>query len=234
MSLFGLTWLFGALTVTGFGDSGASTAFQVLFVFLNAFQGFFIFLFFCVISKDARESWLEVFTHGSYKSMFLHPSQAKYASSATTQKKAKTASTNLASSSYSTSVVPSTSTFNSSTENLIEKRSSMIAVTNAAEDVKNENPFNGSPEIHESDIHKDQKVDLGSLEKSEGKDQALEKPRSTDSGSPSQWREDGVQLKARVKRYSTKKAYKHHVESVEVDFLDSDSDGSNEPDDTKA
>jgi len=43
MFLFGLTWLFGALTITGLGDSRASTAFQVFFVILNAFQGFFIF-----------------------------------------------------------------------------------------------------------------------------------------------------------------------------------------------
>lgn len=53
--LFGLTWLFGAFTI-----AEASTAFQVLFVLSNAFQGFYIFLFFVVISKDARELWLKV------------------------------------------------------------------------------------------------------------------------------------------------------------------------------
>ena len=37
MFLFGLTWLFGALTVTGLGDTTASTAFQILFVICNAF-----------------------------------------------------------------------------------------------------------------------------------------------------------------------------------------------------
>ena len=52
-SLFGLTWLFGALTVTGFADPMSSTTFQVFFVILNAFQGFFIFLFFCVFGSDA-------------------------------------------------------------------------------------------------------------------------------------------------------------------------------------
>ena len=49
MSLFGLTWLFGALTVTGFGSATASVAFQPLFVVFNALQGFFIFLS-CVCS----------------------------------------------------------------------------------------------------------------------------------------------------------------------------------------
>lgn len=101
-----------------------------------------------------------------------------------------------------------------------------------------EKPFKGSPEVHvETEIYENKKVDLGLLEKSEVKDEALETLESTNSkeqSSPFQWSEDGVQLKARVKRYSTKKVYKHHVESVEVDFWDSDSDGSEKPDDTEA
>ena len=217
MFLFGLTWLFGALTVTGFGGSGASTAFQILFVIFNAFQGFFIFLFLCVFSKDARESWLEVFTCGRYKSKLLHPSQAKYASSATTKKKVKTASSNLVSSNLSTSVVPSTGNVNSSTDDLTEK----VPLASAAGEEKKPSmvTFKG---VHETDIDNDQKADLGSLEKSAD---------SKEHGSPSHI--SGLELKAQVKRYSTKKAYKHHIESAEVDFLDSDSDGSDEPDDTK-
>ena len=54
MSLFGLTWIFGALSI-----SGASLPFQILFVVLNGFQGFFIFLFLCVFSTDARKLWKE-------------------------------------------------------------------------------------------------------------------------------------------------------------------------------
>ena len=54
MSLFGLTWIFGALTI-----SGASLPLQILFVVFNGFQGFFIFLFLCVFSKDARKLWKE-------------------------------------------------------------------------------------------------------------------------------------------------------------------------------
>ena len=89
--LFGLPWLFGALTVTGFTDPISSTAFQVVFVILNAFQGFFIFLFFCVLSSDARESWLEVFSCGC-KSKFSHPSQTYHPSGRTNILKLKTAS----------------------------------------------------------------------------------------------------------------------------------------------
>ena len=78
--------------------------------------------------------------------------------------------------------------------------------------------FKGSQEDHEADIDKDQKADFRSLEKSEGKDKALERPGSTGSderGSPSQLREEGVELKGQVKCYSTNKAYKHHTESAE-------------------
>ena len=78
MSLFGLTWLFAALTVTGFGSAAASTAFQVLFVIFNAFQGFFIFLFFCVFSKDARDAWLNLVSCSHHVSKSLHLSQLKY------------------------------------------------------------------------------------------------------------------------------------------------------------
>ena len=86
--------------------------------------------------------------------------------------------------------------------------------------------FNNHPENHETNVSTDQKVDLGSSEVKE-KVQVLEKSSNfEDHASPDQWKEDGMELKARVKRFSTKKVYKHHVESVEVDFLDSDSDGS--------
>ena len=71
MSLFGLTWIFGALTV-----DKASLAFQVIFVILNSLQGFFIFLFLCVSGRDARELWLELLCCGRYKSSYLHPSSA--------------------------------------------------------------------------------------------------------------------------------------------------------------
>lgn len=55
MFLFGLTWIFGALTV-----SETSGAFQIIFLIFNAFQGFFIFLFLCVFNKDAREGWKNI------------------------------------------------------------------------------------------------------------------------------------------------------------------------------
>ena len=59
MTLFGLSWLFGALTVRE-----ASVAFQFLFAIFNSFQGFFIFLFFCVLGSEARELWIQLICRG--------------------------------------------------------------------------------------------------------------------------------------------------------------------------
>ena len=59
MSLFGLTWLFGAFTVRE-----ASVVFQTLFAIFNSLQGFFIFLFFCVFGREGRELWLKVLCCG--------------------------------------------------------------------------------------------------------------------------------------------------------------------------
>ena len=55
MSIFGLAWVFGALTVVS-----RSFAFQVLFALFNSLQGFMIFLFFCVLSKENRELWTKL------------------------------------------------------------------------------------------------------------------------------------------------------------------------------
>ena len=52
--LFGLTWLFGALTVVN-----ADQAFQILFTLVNSFQGFLIFIFFCVLNSDVRLAWAQ-------------------------------------------------------------------------------------------------------------------------------------------------------------------------------
>ena len=49
--LFGFTWIFGVLTVLN-----ANQAFQILFKLANSFLGFFIFIFFCVLSSKVR-SW---------------------------------------------------------------------------------------------------------------------------------------------------------------------------------
>ena len=74
MFLFGLTWLFAILT---FSVTGLRETFQILFVVFNSFQGFFIFLFVCVLNKEVLESWREFLSCGTYQSKLLHPTSAK-------------------------------------------------------------------------------------------------------------------------------------------------------------
>ena len=59
MFLFGLSWAFGALTI-----SDAAEVFRYPFAILTSLQGFFIFLFFCVFGKEARESWFQLLCRG--------------------------------------------------------------------------------------------------------------------------------------------------------------------------
>ena len=58
MVIFGLTWVFGALTVRE-----VSTVFQYLFVIFNGFQGFLFFVVICLVGKDGREFWSYVITN---------------------------------------------------------------------------------------------------------------------------------------------------------------------------
>ena len=217
MFLFGLTWLFGALTVTGLRDSRASTAFQTLFVLLNAFQGFFIFLFFCVFSKDARESWLELFfrARDRYKSKSLYISQTKRSGfgGSSTQKKRSTASISFAHPNR-TLVISSKSDasgYKLNTDDLSkEEKYTDPLFTSAADQSIIENPSTMAakehPEVHATT---DKNIDV------KGKEQVLE--RSNDSEkcvSPSQlWREDGIELKACVDDLPTKE----QVKSAEMD-----------------
>lgn len=70
MFLFGITWILAALTITV--QSLRSTA-QILFATFNSFQGFGIFIFFCVLNKDVRELWKQALSCGQYKSKHLYP-----------------------------------------------------------------------------------------------------------------------------------------------------------------
>ena len=78
MSIFGLTWIFGAFTVT----QKTQLAFLILFVLFSSFQGFFIFIFLCVVNKDTRELWIQFLMHGrrnkrAVSSKYLHTSRGK-------------------------------------------------------------------------------------------------------------------------------------------------------------
>ena len=72
MFLFGLSWIFAAFTVT---IQEIQLPAQVLFTIFSTIQGFGIFIFFCVFSQVARESWKELLSCGRYKSKFLNTSK---------------------------------------------------------------------------------------------------------------------------------------------------------------
>ena len=59
MFLFGLSWVFGAFTI-----SSASEVFQYLFTIFTSLQGFFIFFFYCVLGQEARELWFQLLCRG--------------------------------------------------------------------------------------------------------------------------------------------------------------------------
>ena len=161
MFLFGLTWLFGALTVTGFGSVTASFAFQVLFVICNAFQGFFIFLFFCAFNKDARHLWLELLSCGHYKSKPFRSSKAKYATSGgiATFEKNKTATFGFTNSNVA-SPISSTSGYDFNIDKLSKEKPLVVT-------------FENDTEIYETKLGTAQKDDLELSEVKE-KDQVPE------------------------------------------------------------
>ena len=194
MFLFGLTWVFGALTI-----SDASLVFQIFFVFFNAFQGFFIFLFFCVFSREARELWKETLSCGRYKSKLLHSSQARFTPSSGVTKKPK----NTLSSNLLATTLPKSVTSEATSESL-ELTEAKYATLNGASD---------KPAV----------ATFGKTSPEKEEEKTAEKEGSGTEGVEKKYEgiEDGS-LKARVQRYSTKKVGKHHVESVEVDFYDSD------------
>ena len=70
MILFGIAWLFAALAIIGKEEIRKPN--EVLFVFFNSFQGFFIFVFFCIINKEVRESWSKLLIANLYNSAFLN------------------------------------------------------------------------------------------------------------------------------------------------------------------
>ena len=53
--LLGLTWSFAILAI---GDAGI--AFMYLFVICNSLQGFFVFVFYCLLREDIRKAWKSV------------------------------------------------------------------------------------------------------------------------------------------------------------------------------
>ena len=93
MFLLGLSWLILMFTVVG-ADTNiyATFAIQWLFVFFSSLQGFFLFVFFVALNRDARKLWLVQF-HSCFN-IKTRAALMKYRNSSTT---GNTASTKLTS-----------------------------------------------------------------------------------------------------------------------------------------
>ena len=90
MFLLGLSWLILLFTVVG-ADTNIYAAFAIqwLFVFFNSLQGFFLFVFFVALNRDARKLWL-----GCFCSSRRNRSSTKFKYNSTSAE--KTTSTKLA------------------------------------------------------------------------------------------------------------------------------------------
>ena len=224
MFLFGLTWLFAILTFSS--PEGLRETFQIIFTIFNSFQGFFIFLFFCVFNKEALESWKELLSCGKYKSKLLHPSQAKFSSSAVTKKakQSKTGSTGLTLSSGGKYTSESSrSDYESATlgkGNVYEKAPFESTKVDLGTDSMADNSVVQDESVTETAHEQPEAtaVPVVVVEQTDSANGELQNGEAGSSGEQGKKKKKGLSLKARIKRYSTKKISKHHVEEVEVDF----------------
>ena len=220
MFLFGLTWLFAILT---FSVTGLRETFQILFTVFNSFQGFFIFLFFCVFNKEAIESWKELFSCRKCTSKLLHPSQVKpsFITVIKNPKQSNTGSTGLSSSSGEKYT---SETLKSDSESATPMKGNICEKTPFESKVdlgKNLNPAVEDEGLIKIDHeHTEATVPVVIVKQSET--ESTDGIMHQNSRTTGKKKIKAMLLKARIKRYSTKK---HHVEEVEVDF---DSDGSSQ------
>ena len=187
MTLLGLTWVLSIFTSVGTSTNrDASFALQFLFVFFNSLQGFFLFVFFVILSADARNAWLSVLCP-CIKSSEPHTSKSHLRYTGNTSSTGKT-------NTYSGNIYATTGTLEAAVRKEDLKMHSVAPIDEENED----------------------EIDLPPLAPLEEK--VIEEKPKLESEQP-----QGKQLRARVKRVSTKKRT-HHVETAEFDFTDDFSD----------
>jgi hypothetical protein len=109
MVLFGMQWIFGALTI-----AKATVVFQWLFVIFSSLQGIIIFVFLVLMGSDTRKRWVNVFNQ--FRANGIKWSQ--YLISATKSK------TDTWSSTFRSFTPSSTSTLSTTTETTIKSENS--------------------------------------------------------------------------------------------------------------
>lgn len=194
MTLLGLTWILSVFTSVGASTNrDASFGLQFMFVFFNSLQGFFFFIFFVILSSDARNTWLALLCPCRKSSEpATSKSHLRYAKNTSSTAKGNTKSSNL----YSTGTL----------EAAVRKNDNLEMKSVGA--------------IYEDD--EDGLPEYASIEKTDNEASSAvgeqhipgKLPEAIDQSKP-----EPKLIKARIKRVSTKKKT-HHVETAELDFLD--------------
>ena len=210
MTLLGLTWILSLFTFVGVDTNrDAAFALQWMFVFFNSLQGFFISVFFVVLSAEARNLWLTLL-FPCYKNIetSTNKSQLRYTSKSSSAKKQNTFSSEEHSSMTLEKSVPK------------EKLScEMVAIAHSVN--------------NEKEGDQDCTSDLATIETAPDEKQSAEvqevseKPQDEHKIEDTSKDAEAEVLKARVRRVSTKRKT-HHVETAEVDFTDNFSDESDD------
>ena len=226
MALFGLMWVFAFLT---FFDG--STVFQFLFAIFNSLQGFFIFLFFCVLGKEGRELWLQVLCCGrKIPGITVSSTQPKAKQQLYTIKSKPSAPSTM---STGLRTVPPTSTGSSAfRSSSITPHSGMFHESEVSQGTSVVEANSMALQTLEEESQLDELQSVGtfpsteretSLTHSLGEESGTTADEQHNLSSPQTMVEvpdhDAVHLSVEVRRSSTAR---HHVETAELRFGDSD------------
>ena len=199
--LFGLSWLFFVLT---FSVSGLRETFQILFTVFNSLQGFFVFAF--ILFTEGFDYWKALLSCEKHKTK-----HSSHGTNVSTKKQGTDLSTlpkqekDILETSHGTFMTD----HEMGTEILTTKDLEALQISTDMASPTDLVSADNSSSVHQiNDIVYQNDQDLIGSEK-----QTSTKP-----------------LKSRVKRYSTKKYNKHHVEVMKVDFYSEDSSNSDEDD----
>ncbi len=220
MALFGLSWLFAALTFTS--QRAVQYPAQILFTLSTSFQGVFIFFFLCILAKDIRETWKEFLSFGHYRSSFLRPDLKSMTGIPHQQREVSTlTSTKVLTQRFGGGTRSASSNLNPNFRDLSpggkdssypEKIDSPIKVDSTTES----SGANGGTQLNDSTTDRSGTGNTSGVMQVE---QVEERGNTSD---------DLVQksMKIRIKRHSTMVAHKHDIEEFQVDFNDLESDSS--------
>ena len=132
MFLLGLSWIILLFTVVGADiNIYAAFAIQWLFVFFNSLQGFFLFVFFVALNRDARNLWFYALCPCMKSKKGPHSSRVKHSSVSE-----NTASTKLSTQNYSSSTLKAA----------VKKHDEKLCVVSYASAV-NETDIDGTPDL---------------------------------------------------------------------------------------